>query len=166
MMTDKTKQTLELTQLPDLYKIARWDAKTAGTVAGQVAGRLAQRIVEALGTTGDSQRMDQQQMYSLSVTSTEVSLVFPAALEAEIGLEEASIEAPYTAFVVHGPLDFALVGILAVLTTALAKAAVSVFAVSTFDTDYILVKSDKAFVAAEAWKSVSDSFLIKVNVAQ
>ena len=40
---------------------------------------------------------------------------------------------------VEGPLDFALVGILADLSSALARADISLFAVSTFDTDYLAV---------------------------
>ena len=41
---------------------------------------------------------------------------------------------------VRGPLDFSLTGILASLTTPLARAGISVFAISTYDTDYLLVK--------------------------
>jgi hypothetical protein len=41
---------------------------------------------------------------------------------------------------VQGPLDFALTGILASLATTLAEGGISIFAISTFDTDYILVK--------------------------
>ncbi|MGA9762330.1 MAG: ACT domain-containing protein [Gaiellaceae bacterium] len=41
---------------------------------------------------------------------------------------------------VAGPLDFSLVGILAALTGSLARAEVAVFALSTFDTDYLLVR--------------------------
>ena len=41
---------------------------------------------------------------------------------------------------VTGTIPFSVVGVLAALTTPLAKAGVSVFAVSTFDTDYLLVK--------------------------
>jgi len=40
---------------------------------------------------------------------------------------------------VKGPLDFALTGILASLTGPLAEAGVSIFSVSTYDTDYLLV---------------------------
>lgn len=42
---------------------------------------------------------------------------------------------------VAGPLDFALTGILAALTQPLADAGISVFALSTYDTDYLLVRS-------------------------
>ncbi len=41
---------------------------------------------------------------------------------------------------VEGPLDFALTGILASLATSLANAGISIFAMSTFDTDYLMVK--------------------------
>jgi hypothetical protein len=54
---------------------------------------------------------------------------------------------------VAGSLPFTLVGVLAALTTALAKAGVSVFAFSTFDTDYLLVKAadvPKALTALRA----------------
>jgi hypothetical protein len=43
---------------------------------------------------------------------------------------------------VRGPLEFALTGVLAALAGELAAAGVSLFAVSTYDTDHILVKSD------------------------
>src|SRR5215831_18043992 len=43
---------------------------------------------------------------------------------------------------VAGPLDFALVGILASIARPLADAGVSLFAISTFDTDYVLVKEE------------------------
>jgi hypothetical protein len=41
---------------------------------------------------------------------------------------------------VVGPLDFSLTGILAMLAQPLADAQISIFAISTFDTDYVLVK--------------------------
>ena len=52
-----------------------------------------------------------------------------------------------------GPLDFSLVGILADLSDALAKAEISLFAVSTYDTDYILVKEENASAAEDAFKA-------------
>ena len=42
---------------------------------------------------------------------------------------------------VEGPLDFSLTGILASLAAPLAEKGVSIFALSTYDTDYLLVKS-------------------------
>ena len=46
----------------------------------------------------------------------------------------------YRGLVVRGPLDFNLVGILASLAGALAAAAISIFVVSTHDTDYLFVR--------------------------
>jgi hypothetical protein len=44
---------------------------------------------------------------------------------------------------VKGPLDFSITGILAALAAPLAKAEISLFAISTFDTDYLLVRTAK-----------------------
>jgi hypothetical protein len=51
-------------------------------------------------------------------------------------------EGPFRALRVRGVLDFALVGILARLTGPLAAAGVPLLAVSTFETDYVLVRSE------------------------
>jgi hypothetical protein len=51
---------------------------------------------------------------------------------------------------VQGPLDLLMVGILAGLATTLATAGVSIFAISTFDTDYLLVRSDDLHRALDA----------------
>jgi uncharacterized protein len=68
-------------------------------------------------------------------TREELSLVAP-----QDGVPpEARAERDWVALAVHGPLDFALTGILARLTAALAAAGVPVFALSTYDTDLILV---------------------------
>jgi hypothetical protein len=50
---------------------------------------------------------------------------------------------------VVGMLDFALVGVLASLLAPLADAGIPVFVVSTFDTDYLLVKEDRLDAAVE-----------------
>jgi hypothetical protein len=46
-------------------------------------------------------------------------------------------------FRVKGQLDFSLIGILARISTILAENGISIFAISTFNTDYILVKEEK-----------------------
>jgi hypothetical protein len=50
-------------------------------------------------------------------------------------------ERDYRALRVRGPLPLNLVGILAAIADPLAAAGVSIFAISTFETDYVLVKS-------------------------
>lgn len=54
---------------------------------------------------------------------------------------EVRHEGPFTGFEVQGPLDLGLTGVLAALLAPLAAATVSVFTLSTFDTDWILVPS-------------------------
>ncbi len=51
---------------------------------------------------------------------------------------------------VEGPLDFSLVGILSKLSTILADNDISIFAVSTFDTDYILIGENNMAKGIEA----------------
>lgn len=50
-------------------------------------------------------------------------------------------EGPFDALTVIGPLDFSLVGVLSALAASLAGAGISLLAISTFDTDLLLVKS-------------------------
>jgi hypothetical protein len=59
---------------------------------------------------------------------------------------------------VEGQLDFALVGILASLTATLAAANVPVFVISTFDTDYILIKEPDLDRAIAALRSAGHDF--------
>jgi hypothetical protein len=61
-------------------------------------------------------------------------------------------EGPFTAFAVEGPLDLALTGVLHTLLGPLADAGISVFTVSTYLTDWILVPTGKADSAAEEWR--------------
>ena len=70
-------------------------------------------------------------------TDQENSLVCPSELVPENVIKR---EDDWRAFRVKGQLDFSLVGILAQISQALALEGISIFAVSTFDTDYILVK--------------------------
>ncbi|HEY9444359.1 MAG TPA: ACT domain-containing protein, partial [Gemmatimonadales bacterium] len=56
----------------------------------------------------------------------------------------------YRAFRVRGPLPLDLIGILAAIADPLAEAGLSIFAISTFDTDYVLVKSRDLPAAVEA----------------
>ena len=53
----------------------------------------------------------------------------------------ARCERDYRAFRVQGPLPLNLVGILASMANPLAEAGISIFAISTYETDYVLVKA-------------------------
>ncbi|HEX4954394.1 MAG TPA: ACT domain-containing protein [Thermoanaerobaculia bacterium] len=85
--------------------------------------------------------------WSITRTPFELSLVIPE----EVAPDGYPLETGFAAFIVAGPLDFAWTGILADLTGALAEAGISVFAVSTFDTDVLLVREDRVEEAVAAW---------------
>ncbi|MFZ5844466.1 MAG: ACT domain-containing protein [Pseudomonadota bacterium] len=62
-------------------------------------------------------------------------------------------QGPFAMLKVQGPLDFSLTGIMASLTKPLADAGVSVFTISTYDTDYLLIGEamlSKAITALQA----------------
>ena len=61
---------------------------------------------------------------------------------------------------VEGPLDFSLIGIISSISNVLAQQKISMFAVSTYDTDYILVK-DKDIDNAIASLSIVGYEIIK-----
>jgi len=87
--------------------------------------------------------------FSISKTTDELSIVCRLS-DIPTGIK---CEPHWRALKVKGPLDFGLTGVLASLTQPLLVAGVSIFAISTFDTDYVLVKQeylDKAMIALEA----------------
>ncbi|WP_026424019.1 ACT domain-containing protein [Actinokineospora inagensis] len=86
---------------------------------------------------------------SVTSTPTEVTVVAPVDLTPAGGRTEAG----WRLLTVRGPLEFTLTGIMASLAGSLAAAGVSLFAVSTFDTDHILVHDsdlDRAITALRA----------------
>jgi hypothetical protein len=87
-------------------------------------------------------------LFSITATARETSLVCARRSVPK----KAQQAGPFTAFAVEGPLDFSLTGILAELLQPLAEIEISIFTISTFDTDWILVPQDDADRAAEEWR--------------
>lgn len=85
-------------------------------------------------------------VFFLAKTYDEISVVIPQNIE----IESEEVEKNWQALEVVGPLDFTLTGILSNISTVLANESISIFAISTFDTDYILVKSNKIEAATAA----------------
>ncbi|QEE14670.1 ACT domain-containing protein [Promethearchaeum syntrophicum] len=75
--------------------------------------------------------------WSITKTDDEISLIVP---ENKIPHVNCKTEKSWRAIKIIGPLYFSLTGIIATLSTALAKAGISIFAFSTYNTDYVLVK--------------------------
>ena len=73
---------------------------------------------------------------SITRTEDELSIVCPERL---VPLE-TSAERGWRALKVEGPIDFALTGVLSSILAPLAAAKISIFAISTYDTDYVLVR--------------------------
>ena len=96
-------------------------------------------------------------LFSVTATATETSLVCHASTVPT----KARREGPFVAYEVAGPLDFALTGVLTTLLAPLAEAGISVFTISTFDTDWILVRADAADSADEAWKAAGHTIETK-----
>jgi hypothetical protein len=86
--------------------------------------------------------------YSITRTADELSLVcrqdaVPPGVRCEPGWRGVRVA---------GTIPFTAIGVLAGLTAPLADAGISVFALSTFDTDYLLVKEQDLGAAVEVWR--------------
>lgn len=84
----------------------------------------------------DLLRDNRNALISISRTAQETSVICPA----ELAGDGAWVERGWRALTVRGPLEFTLTGIMAALSGALAAAGVTLFALSTYDTDHVLVK--------------------------
>lgn len=77
--------------------------------------------------------------YFLGKTDEELSLVCPTDRVPATAVQR---EDGWRAFRIQGVLDFSLIGILSPIANILAENRIGIFAVSTFNTDYILTKSE------------------------
>jgi hypothetical protein len=114
---------LELSLLPERFAISRL------AVDSPIPGWAMQGPFFSVTRTGDE----------LSIV-TELSRV-PANVKSQSG---------WRVLKVHGPFVLSEIGVLAALATPLAEAKISLFAVSTFDTDYLLVASETLSAAVAA----------------
>lgn len=92
--------------------------------------------------------------YSISGSSEELSIVAPE----KTSLESEKSEPGWSILKVIGPLDFSETGILAGISATLATENIPIFAVSTFDTDYILVKREHLKAAKAALAAAGHKF--------
>jgi uncharacterized protein len=93
--------------------------------------------------------------FSITRTSSELSIVAP---EGSIP-PDWKAERGWKGLKVEGQLDFNLTGILASLAVPLAEAGISIFAISTFDTDILLVKAYQMEKAVLTLKSAGFSVI-------
>ncbi len=107
---------LRLELLPDIYAVCRLDADAP--VPDWV---------------------DECPFSSITRTASELSVVCPDVRVASAVKKESG----WRILTVEGPLDFALTGVLASLVVPLSRKGVSVFTLSTYDTDHLLVKNEQ-----------------------
>ena len=82
--------------------------------------------------------MEGGDFFSITKTQDELSVV---CSEDKVP-QDVKVEKGWRCLKVEGPLDFGLTGILSSLAQPLAEAKISIFAISTFDTDYIMIKKE------------------------
>lgn len=91
-----------------------------------------------------------QEFCFVGKTDEEISVVCKIDVAPKNVMEK---EDGWRAFRIQGVLDFSLIGILARISTILADNKIGIFVVSTYNTDYVLVKEkdfDKALLVLEA----------------
>jgi hypothetical protein len=79
-------------------------------------------------------------------TDEELSIVCDSSIKLAGGVKNTG----WSCFKVIGPIDLSVTGVLAGITAVLASARINIFAISTYDTDYVLVKSshlERALIA-------------------
>jgi uncharacterized protein len=89
----------------------------------------------------------------LSVTRTadELSIVCDAdAVPADVQAER-----DWRALKLEGPIPFAMTGVAAALLAPLARAQISIFLISTYDTDYLLLKSESLARAVDVLRGAA-----------
>ncbi|MGG7212376.1 ACT domain-containing protein [Clostridium nigeriense] len=87
----------------------------------------------------------QEEFFSITRTDDELSIV---CLQDKIK-EDIKCEKDWKILKIEGPLDFSLLGILSRISTLMANNDISIFAISTYDTDYILIKEESIKRAIE-----------------
>lgn len=93
----------------------------------------------------------------LSITRTDDELSIVCA--ADHVPENAKCEFSWICFKLEGPFPFNLTGVLASFLDPLASAGIPIFAVSTFDTDYVMVRDESVTATLTALRDAGHEFL-------
>jgi uncharacterized protein len=120
---DASTRRFDLTLLPERFAISRLAADAA---------------IPNWATQGS--------FFSVTRTGDELSVVCELS-HVPVGVQS---QAGWRVMKVHGPFVLSEIGVLSALATPLAKAKISLFAVSTFDTDYLLVAAATLSAAVAA----------------
>ena len=99
--------------------------------------------------------IQESRFYSVSRTDEELTIV----CEANIDMNAPRSETDWRIIKIIGPLEFSLTGVLASVSALLARERISIFALSTFDTDYILVRREKLERARRVLQEAGHRFI-------
>jgi len=86
------------------------------------------------------------EFFFVGKTDEELSLV---CLTKDVPADTLERDDGWKAFRIQGTLDFSLIGILSKISSILAENKIGIFAVSTYNTDYVLVKEENFTKALE-----------------
>jgi hypothetical protein len=92
---------------------------------------------------------------SITRTAEELSIVCPVSQAPQ----NAKCELPWICFKLEGPFPFSLTGVLASVIDPLAQSGIPIFAMSTFDTDYVLVEEESAESALKALQAAGHELI-------
>jgi uncharacterized protein len=129
------RKLIPLTVLPESFAVCRFDR---GDSVPPWAPRSSSAALNSITRTGDE----------LSI------IVVDSAAPRNVRCERE-----WRVFKVRGPLPFDLVGIIAGLSGTLANAGISIFALSTFETDYVMVKQGNLGRAERALREAGYPFV-------
>ena len=90
------------------------------------------------------------EFYSVTKTDDELSVI---AVQPEITPRDIIINKGWRLIKVAGPLDFSLTGVLAEISDILREEKISILTISTFDTDYFLVRQEDLIMAIESLRT-------------
>lgn len=94
---------------------------------------------------------------SITRTNEELSIVCPTSYVPNGNLKD--VEHDWKCIKVEGVLDFGLTGILSSLANPLAENNISIFAISTFNTDYLLIKMHSIEKAKSVLENAGHTFI-------
>jgi len=97
--------------------------------------------------------------FSVTRTGDELSVVCPE----EVVPEGVRSEGGWRTLMLEGPFDFSEVGVIASVAAPMAEAEVGIFVISTFDTDYVLVKEEQLQSAAAALRERGHRVLLNIT---
>lgn len=92
---------------------------------------------------------------SITRTAEELSIVCPVSQAPQ----NAKCELPWICFKLEGPFPFSLTGVLASVIDPLTQSGIPIFAMSTFDTDYVLVEEESAESALKALQAAGHELI-------